>query len=402
MENYYEILGLDQNGLVGDLDSVLKKMQRKWQSRTNAPDLTKRQEAEKMLKLVTEAKGILNDEKKKAAYDKRLKKQKPKQQERVTSSIYDQSELLIESKKFIADNKIADALLLLKRLILEDPNHSEGHSNYAYCLSRMNRLMESIQSYETALALDPENGNIFYDLIYVYIEKEDFNVAEQYLNRALRIVSDTSPFLRLQTYIMNIKGNYDQTIALVENKLTSGETVPDQVLADLCDAYENKALVYYSKGQNGYFYLTEDNHIDEVLGYWDKIKKYKHVYDDKNYPDTQYNSVKDLKKKTFFKEAWKVYVIPVLGLVGLFLMAQETPEMMGEILATMAVLILFIAFTTYLAVIPHYKINKSYVTGKKLPVQWLIKLNGLIVTILTILFVVMFWIARVASESNNR
>lgn len=59
---------------VGELDTALKKLQRKWQSRTNAPSLERRQEAENMLQIVLEAKEYLINEDKKEKYDEKLKK----------------------------------------------------------------------------------------------------------------------------------------------------------------------------------------------------------------------------------------------------------------------------------------------------------------------------------------
>ena len=395
MENYYQLLGLNENALVGELDADLKKLQRKWQSRTNAPDLTKRQEAEVMLKHVIDAKAILTDEKKKTDYEKQLKKLKTSDTKQVVPNGYESSELLNEAKAMIRSNQIADAILLLKRLTMEDPHNADAQINYGYCLYRMQRYTEAIPVYETVLAMHPNDMNIFYDLIYIYVEMKQFSIAEQYLTRAFKTVGEVEPFLRLKTYILNAQQKYDETIQIVESQKSDGKALSKEIILDLCEAYEGKTMAFYQKGKDGYYYLTVDTHVEEVLKYWEKIIAHKDVFEDPQYPQTQYNKVANLKKKQFFKGAWKAYIIPLLFLFGSSsMMAEGDPSAIMMVLATIG----YMVFLTYLAMVPGFKRNNAAVNGKKLGIQHILKLNGAIVGIFGFFFALLVR----TNFSNNR
>jgi len=72
MNNYYEILNLNQAMSCEELNTVLKKMNMKWRQRLNAPALEDRQEAERIAAVIAEARSILTDPAKRDEYDKQL------------------------------------------------------------------------------------------------------------------------------------------------------------------------------------------------------------------------------------------------------------------------------------------------------------------------------------------
>jgi len=392
--NYYEVLGLRQDMPVGALDEALKKLQRKWQSRTNAPSLERRQEAENMLQLVLEAKEHLTSEDKKEKYDKKLKKMKPqKQVEAVVMEGQSAAALIEGAKERIASHKIAEALLMLKKAIHTDPDRADAYANYGYCLYQMQRVSEAVQAYETALALDSSNLSTYYDLIFIYVEQERFDIAEQYLDQALAIAEDKTAFTRLKTFIYNRRGEYDKTIALVEEKLASGETVNNETLADLCDAYEAEALAYYEKGHDGYYYLTNEAHVENAVACWEKTLPHKHVYDNPTYPEQKIKELQDLKKKKFVPGVGKIYIIPVLGVLATMQQA--------ELNWLTGVFVLYAVLLTALAFVPVYKMNKAAIEGRKLPIQHFAAVNWGLVKGVGIVFTFMFAIAN-ALNNNNR
>lgn len=72
MNNYYEILNLNQAMSCEELNAALKKMSMKWRQRLNAPALEDRQEAERITAAIAEARSILTDPVKRDEYDKQL------------------------------------------------------------------------------------------------------------------------------------------------------------------------------------------------------------------------------------------------------------------------------------------------------------------------------------------
>jgi WD40 repeat protein len=73
MINYYKELDLEINSTTEELKSDLTASFKTWQSRVNAPDLQRRQEAERKCQILLEAEKVLLDETKRKEYDLSLK-----------------------------------------------------------------------------------------------------------------------------------------------------------------------------------------------------------------------------------------------------------------------------------------------------------------------------------------
>lgn len=70
--NYYELLELDPHTSQEKVAKAIFEYQKKWQHRMNAPDLYRRQEAERMMALVPEIENILLNPYERAVYDEKL------------------------------------------------------------------------------------------------------------------------------------------------------------------------------------------------------------------------------------------------------------------------------------------------------------------------------------------
>lgn len=68
MENYYKILGVEQNVTFDELKKVYRKLAKKYHPDTNLGNV----KAEEMFKKITEAYEVLSDDKKRAKYDREL------------------------------------------------------------------------------------------------------------------------------------------------------------------------------------------------------------------------------------------------------------------------------------------------------------------------------------------
>ena len=71
-KNYYELLNLNSNADEGTIRDSIEQTNRKWLNRINAPDLNRRQEAEKMIQLLEEAEKVLLNQQERRKYDAEL------------------------------------------------------------------------------------------------------------------------------------------------------------------------------------------------------------------------------------------------------------------------------------------------------------------------------------------
>lgn len=71
-QNLYRILNIPQTASAEEVKKAIIQGSRLWSNRTNAPQIEKRQEAERMVKFIEEAEGILLDPTKRERYDRQL------------------------------------------------------------------------------------------------------------------------------------------------------------------------------------------------------------------------------------------------------------------------------------------------------------------------------------------
>jgi DnaJ-class molecular chaperone len=75
MEDYYALLSLDRSADADSIKAAITRELRVWTRRTNAPELEKRQAAERRIKLLQEAESTLLDDTRRARYDRNLASQ---------------------------------------------------------------------------------------------------------------------------------------------------------------------------------------------------------------------------------------------------------------------------------------------------------------------------------------
>lgn len=72
MDDYYDLVGVDRSASREAIDRKIRDQLRLWQRRTTSADLDRRQEAERRVQQLSEARGTLLDEQKRLRYDRQL------------------------------------------------------------------------------------------------------------------------------------------------------------------------------------------------------------------------------------------------------------------------------------------------------------------------------------------
>ena len=132
MENYYELLQVNPNIGASELKEKLIEAQRKWLGRTNAPDLKRRQDAERKVEILAEAEVILLDEAKRSEYNRMLEGSKPEvntnQQEQFDNPTETTAQELIDlAWSLLEEGRVADAIVVGKKsLKIMELTHTDG------------------------------------------------------------------------------------------------------------------------------------------------------------------------------------------------------------------------------------------------------------------------------------
>jgi tetratricopeptide (TPR) repeat protein len=233
MQNYYEMFGLSPSASAEEIKELIHNQLRLWSLRINAPKAERRQQAERMMRILEEMETILLDEQKRAEYDRSLqmgrsgaipveeeKGQEDLQAERWTAQ--EIGEKLAEGWQLLQRGKDADALFLAQQLTSRAPHEAgawallgrarlnlgetekaikplvkacdlePNNPSYAHALGevfeKMGRLDRAEEQYQSALALDPQRTDYKYTLSRLYFKtqkvREGLRLLEQCLKEA--------------------------------------------------------------------------------------------------------------------------------------------------------------------------------------------------------------------------
>lgn len=126
MDDLYKVLNIPRTATEEDINSSLHREMRTWTQReSNAATLEKRQEAERMIKLIGEAEGILLDPKRRSDYDSRLEASLQNGNGANSAHVPDEAvSSLIEKATFLLSaGNYPPAIGLLKRAVSIEPGH---------------------------------------------------------------------------------------------------------------------------------------------------------------------------------------------------------------------------------------------------------------------------------------
>jgi superkiller protein 3 len=83
---------------------------------------------------------------------------------------------------------------------------SMNHMNQGVVLATQKQYVEAVQQLERATAIDPQNGQAFYNLAIVHMEMRKFERAKEDLTRAIAVVPDNAAYQeKLGTVLIELK-----------------------------------------------------------------------------------------------------------------------------------------------------------------------------------------------------
>ena len=155
---------------------------------------------------------------------------------------------------------------------------SMNHMNQGVMLATQKQYVEAVQQLERATAIDPQNGQAFYNLAIVHMEMRKFERAKEDLTRAIAVVPDNAAYQeKLGTVLIELKDWNGAKKALeaavaAEPGLFKAYYKLAQVLEELDD--QQGALQRYTESiEKGPTFLAAYNALGSLyadLGYLDQ------------------------------------------------------------------------------------------------------------------------------------
>lgn len=201
MLNYYELFGVSPSADTSEIKKIIHQQMRLWSHRTNAPQIERRQEAERMVRVLEEMEEILLDEAKRDVYDTELRSvitaQKAKAKEEIESepalvnrtsaneatatveknepklSVGQIDEMVANGEAFLARGEYYQALNLAKEVSDQVKDRADVWALLGRSRLKVGELDEAISPLVKASDLDAQNAAYLFDLGLVFEQQKN-------------------------------------------------------------------------------------------------------------------------------------------------------------------------------------------------------------------------------------
>src|SRR6266567_4120188 len=102
-QNLYRVLNVAQTASLDEIKKAITQASRLWANRTNASQIEKRQQAERMVKLIEEAEAILLDPSKRGNYDRQVATSRGNEREVNDGDLVEHEDLVKEAWRLLND-----------------------------------------------------------------------------------------------------------------------------------------------------------------------------------------------------------------------------------------------------------------------------------------------------------
>ena len=192
--NLYRILNIPQTASADEVKKAIIQGSRLWSNRTNAPQIERRQEAERMVKVLDQAEAILLDAAKRAAYDRQLVSAPAEEREIDESDLTGKADLVEEARRLLSEGEIPDALFVAEKATQKDGTNPEAWAVLAQAKFRWGDIEDAIYEYKRTIKLRPNEASYYFDLGSVYESAERPGDALKQYQRAAQIDPATTMY----------------------------------------------------------------------------------------------------------------------------------------------------------------------------------------------------------------
>ena len=194
MQNYYKLFAVEPTATEAALRQAIRNALRLWSNRTNAPQIERRQEAERMVKAIQEAETILLSPTRRAEYNRQLSSAPADTESADKSSLDSSKDLIAEGRRLLSAGHVADALYVATKATERDGANADAWALLGEARFRFGDIEDAIYEYKRAIKLKPNEPFYYYDLGDIYIEKDKLDEALTQYKRAADMAPEIPMF----------------------------------------------------------------------------------------------------------------------------------------------------------------------------------------------------------------
>jgi curved DNA-binding protein CbpA len=176
MDDFYAVVGIDRTASAEEIDRKIREQLRIWQRRTTNADLSRRQEAERRVQLLGEARTTLLDPQKRRDYDAAPRRGDPPP----PATENGQVDWLSRARQRLAENDYQAAAHAARQARNATPT-AEVWGLLARANAGLGSLDDALYEARQAISVNPEDAQARLDLAHVYEQRGEWRDAfEQY------------------------------------------------------------------------------------------------------------------------------------------------------------------------------------------------------------------------------
>lgn len=314
MQNFYQILNVEQTAKEPEIKEAIRNALRLWTNRTNAPQMDRRQEAERTVKLIEEAETTLLNAAKRAEYDQKLRSAPSDEGATDHKTLEAAKDLIAEGRRLLGDGNIADALYVATKATERDGSNPEAWALLGEARFRFGDVEDAVYEYKRAIKLKPNDPYYYSDLGDVFNAVNNLDEALTQYQRAAKIAPTVPMFRAAIGRVLLRQDKSTDAIPILEGcvkESPENEYFQWELAIAYVDHSQSK-WTYVDEGKllpPGY-YATSKAQIVEALEYIAKAEKLK--FDDQALKD-HIAKVKTDTKSMLQRKFFGSILSPILG-----------------------------------------------------------------------------------------
>jgi Flp pilus assembly protein TadD len=220
MDDYYAILGVDRTASAEEIAQKIKQEMRIWPKRAANPDLSRRQEAERRVQLLSEAKATLLEPEARATYDRKLAAEGPRTQSS-TAQASSGTDWVDLSRRYLGNNDYNSALYAAREARNSGVATAEVWSLMCRANAGLNKLDEALYEAKQAADLKPTDPQVHIDLGSIHESREEYEPAYRAFEAAHRLDPVEDGPRMAMALIRGEQGRFDEALTSMEALYTN-------------------------------------------------------------------------------------------------------------------------------------------------------------------------------------
>lgn len=277
--DYYSVLNINRDASADQIQEAVKRTMREWRKRTEAADLSVRQEAELRVKRIQEAREILGNAAKRSQYDQQLAREGVARAELPSGTAPEGTSWLDRAKGYLAVGDYHSAAYAAREATQNDGQTAEGWWVRSRANAGLDKFDDAFYEARQAVELETTNPEFHFHLGAVSEEMGKWNQALSEYQEAARLDPQTSMYQLAVGGVWAQNGQPDKALPIVEpiyKKNNDDQTAAYYLAMILVDMAER---VPRRRDRDSYI-VTSREEITQMRAYLARAEAVKHKTDD--------------------------------------------------------------------------------------------------------------------------